>query len=496
VSGIEPGSSVRGQSVPEVDILDTAAAGPTAIRGGVLRTAGFVGGLLLALASAPLLVRHLGDAEFGRYSAVLAVIMIVAGLTEGGVNTVALRELSATTDPGDRNRLMGDLLGLRLILSAVGVGVAVGFSVVAGYGGDLVLGTFLAGLGLVAAMTQTLVATVLQSRLRFGWAALIELARQAVSTGLIVVLVLAGSGVVAFLAIAIPAGLGSLAFTVLLVRGTITLRPAFHPRRWVPLLRDTAVFALAIAVNTLYFRITLVIMSLVATASETGHFAISFRVMEVLVAVPVLLIGGAFPIISRAARSERFDFSAGRTFELGVYAGALAAVCLVLSAPFAIEVLVGRSDHPSVVVLQIQSVAIIASFIAVATGYPLLGMRRHRETLIANCASLLVVVILALALTPEWGARGAAIAAVIADFTLAGANAVFLVRQGGPRLPLTSLGVALLAGLCGYVVGTFVGIHPLIEAAAGGAIFLAVLALLGRFPPEVREVLRRPATSR
>ena len=172
------------------DIVATTAAGPAALRGGMLRTAGFVAGLLLALASAPLLIRHLGDAEFGRYSAVLAVIAIVAGLTEGGINTIALRELAAITDRGQRDRAMGDLLGLRLLLSCAGIAVAAGFAVVAGYGTSLVEGTLLAGLGMLLTVTQTLLATVLQSRLRFGWVTLIDLVRQATTTALIVALVL------------------------------------------------------------------------------------------------------------------------------------------------------------------------------------------------------------------------------------------------------------------------------------------------------------------
>ncbi|HTN26029.1 MAG TPA: hypothetical protein VL120_18715, partial [Solirubrobacteraceae bacterium] len=73
--------------VPPAELIDTSAAGPAAMRGGLLRTASFTGSLVFGILSAPLLVRHLGDAEFGRYSTALAVVAIVGGLTEGGVNT-------------------------------------------------------------------------------------------------------------------------------------------------------------------------------------------------------------------------------------------------------------------------------------------------------------------------------------------------------------------------------------------------------------------------
>ena len=253
------------------DIVGTSEAGPAAIRGGILRAGAFAGGLLLGIVAAPLLVRHLGDADFGRYSAVLAVIMIVNGLTEGGINTIAVRELSSRQDPVERDRVMRDLLGLRMVLSAVGIGLAVAFSAAAGYGSTLVLGTFIGAVGMATVVLQTLVATVLQSRLRFGWAALIELVRQAFVAATIVVLVVLDGSVLAFLAASVPAAAIALAITVALVRGTITLRPAFHPGRWLPLLRETLAVAIAVAVNAIYFRVALVVTSLVATAVETGH---------------------------------------------------------------------------------------------------------------------------------------------------------------------------------------------------------------------------------
>jgi O-antigen/teichoic acid export membrane protein len=477
----------------EIDLVDTAAAGPAAMRGGILRTASLVGGMLLALASTPLLIRHLGDADFGRYAAVLAIVTIVAGLMDGGITTVALRELSIRKDAGERARLMSDLLGMRLVLSVAGIAVGVGFAAIAGYGETLVVGTALAGVGVVLTSTQGLVAAVLQSSLRFGWAALIELARQLISTLLVVALVLAGASLLWFLAVPVPAGLAALVLTAVIVRGAIGLRPSFRPRRWLPLVRDTLVFAVAIAVNTLYFRVTLVILSLVGTAQQTGYFAISYRIVEVLILVPALLVGAAFPIISRAAHNDRdrFAFATGRMFELAVMVGALMSLCLMLVAPFAIEVLVGRSDHPSVAVLQIQSAALLASFVAAGTGFPLLSMRRHRETLWANCISLVLVLVLALTLASAYGARGAAVAAIAADFALAAANTVLLMRRGGPRLPLSAVPVALVAAVAGFVAGRLVGIHPMVEVVAGGVTFLAVLVVLRRFPPELRELLRR-----
>ena len=161
------------------DIVGTSAAGPAAIRGGLLRAAAFAGGLLLGVVAAPLLVRHLGDADFGRYSAVLAVIMIVNGLTEGGINTVAMRETVLRTGRVERDRAMRDLLGLRMVLSAVGIALAVAFSAAAGTARRSSGARSWPPSGWRPSCCRRSWRPSCRAGLRFGWAALIELVRQA-----------------------------------------------------------------------------------------------------------------------------------------------------------------------------------------------------------------------------------------------------------------------------------------------------------------------------
>jgi len=281
----------------------TPEAGRTAVRGSLLRSGGYVAGVLLTVISAPLLIRHLGIADFGRYTAVVSVVTIVAGVTEGGLNTIATREL-VTLAPGTRERLMANLLGIRLVLAGVGVGVATLFSALAGYGGALVLGTVLAGVGMVLQVTQSLFSTALQAELRFGWAAVADMVRQVATVTLIVALVIAGADIVAFLAVPIPAGLAALALTIVLVHGRMPMRPRLEPRIAWPVLKDTLPYTASVAVNVVYFRVAILVMSIIATAQQTGYFATSFRVVEILVAVPGLALGAAFPILARARRDD------------------------------------------------------------------------------------------------------------------------------------------------------------------------------------------------
>jgi O-antigen/teichoic acid export membrane protein len=476
----------------EGDVLDSAEAGPLALRGSAMRVAGYGGGMLLALLSAPLLIRHLGQVGFGHYVTAVSIVTIAAGLTEGGVNTIALREF-ASRSRSERDTVMANLLGVRIVLCLVGLLGAVAFTVAAGYDSTLIVGTAVAGVGVMTQVTQSLMSVPLQGTMRFGWVAGVDLLRQAISTGLIVALVLLGAQLVGLLAVTIPACLAALVLTLWLVRGTTPLRPVFDRHVCLPMLRDTFPFALALALNSIYFRMTVVIMSLTATALQAGYFSTSFRVVEILVFLPVLVLGAAYPIVARAERddAERFLHATRRMFELAVLVGVWLALALELGAGFIVELLGGDAAEPAASVLRIQGLAVMGTFVAVAGTFPLLSLRRHRELMFANAFGLVVTLVLALSLAPALQARGAALATVGAELVLATTVTLALIRaRPDLHLPLSVLPVALLAGLVAVAAGHFSGLHPVLEVLLATVVYAAALAVVGRFPPEIGHALR------
>jgi O-antigen/teichoic acid export membrane protein len=485
---------------PEEHVLDSPEAGAAAVRGSALRSAGYVAGLALSLVSAPLLTRHLGTVRFGQYIAVISLVTIVAGLTEGGLNSIALREYAARVG-AERATVMRDLIGIRLVLSVLGGLIAVALAAAFGYAHPLVLGTAVAVGGQMLQVYQTLLGTSLQGELRFGWITVLELVRQSVSVALIVAFVLAGAGLLPFFAIPVAAGLATLSVTFRITRRLIPLRPAFHPARWLPLLRDTFPFAAAIAVSVLYFRVVVIAMSLLASSLQTGYFGASFRVIEVLVGVPSLIAGAAFPILARTAAQgdeERLYYASGRLVEGTLVLGTFLSLMLVLAAKPVIDVLGGAAFAKSVPVLRIQGLALMATCVAVSAGYVLLALRRHRAILIANATALLVSVVASIVLISALDAQGGAIAVVIAELTLAGMQVTMLVKAR-PRLRRQFLVRPLAivaAGAAASAVQLIPGPPALAKAALGALAFAALLALTGSFPPEIRELLGNLRRSR
>lgn len=475
------------------DWLDAPEAGLIAIRGGALRITGYVSGIVIGLVSAPLLLRHLGVVDFGRYTVVLSIVTLAAGVTEGGLTAIGLREYSLR-DAGDRDQLMRQLLGIRLVLTVGGVAIAAVIAVAAGYERELVLGTLVVGVGLLLQSVQSLLSVALGATLRFGWVTLAELVRQVATVCAIVALVLAGAGLLPFFAVQVPAGLLALALTVAVVRNLMPLRPSFDRTRWLPLVRDVLPFTAATAVNIVYFRVTIVVVSLAASAQQTGYFATSQRILETLVGIPALIVSAVFPMLARSAAETdpaRIRHLIGRILEVATIFGVWMALSLILAARPIIAALAGAAYEPAVDVLRIQALALVATFLAIGCQFPLLALHRYRALLIANLAALLASVTLASILVPLYEARGGAIATVAAELALAVTTGVLLTRADrGLRLPIRIvLPVLFAAAAAGSL--TFVPWLPdAAVAVLGSVVYFGILIATRRMPPEVLHAFR------
>jgi O-antigen/teichoic acid export membrane protein len=478
------------------DILDTPEAGPAAIRGGVLRVVGYVVGVALTTVSAALLFRHLGVVDSGRYVTVIAVVTIASGLVDFGLVTIGVRELAVTAAP-ERSAIVSNLIGLRIALSTAGLLGVVGFAILAGYPDEMVVGTFVAGIGAFVAAAQATLGASLMVGLRLGWLTTLELLRQALVAIAIVVLVLADAGFVALTAAPIPAAAVVLGVTGVLVHDQVELRPTFNASRWRRVLLDMLPFAAATAVTTVYFRASVVLLSSISTGKEAGYFAASFRVIEVLLLVPNLIVGAAFPIFARAAEgdSSRLGYATGRVLDACAVAGGLLTVALIAGAPFIIDVVAGPEFAESSDVLQIQAVALMATFMGATFFYTLLSLRRHAALLILTLGALAVNLTLVALLGSSHGAEGAAVGVLIAEVLLVVSGGLALARSN-PLLRPSLRVIPRVLGAIGLSLGLVwaVGL-PAAAAMIVAAAFYTVLVVATRAVPaeliqEARSVIR------
>jgi O-antigen/teichoic acid export membrane protein len=474
-----------------LDLVDTPEAGPSVIRGSLVRLVGLILGTVATVASSAVIIRHLGVVDTGRFITVMALVVIVGSISDLGLSAVGVREYSVR-QPGERRRLLRNMLGMRLALVAVGLAVAVAFAVAARYTGAMVLGTVVAGVGMVLFVAQQSLTIPLHARLRFGWVASLQLAFQVGVAALGVVLALVGAGLLPFYALWVPVLIPVLVMTALVGGSETSVLPAVDAAEWRALLREILPYSAAVVLSVLYFRLVQILVSLLSSETQTGFFGVSFRIIETMTTIPPLLVSSALPVLARAAVNdpERFDYAGRRLVETMLAAGAGLAVVLFLGASFAVDLVAGPSFEPSVDVLRILAFALIGTFIIAARGYALLSLGRLRAMLVSNAVAFAVIVAAGIPLISAHGATGGAIALLTAEIVLAIGYELSLTRgRAQLRAPATYVIRIVAAAAIAVLPVSLLGLPSLAAATIGAGIYIVALTVLRAVPVELRDAL-------
>jgi O-antigen/teichoic acid export membrane protein len=196
-------------------------------------------------------------------------------------------------------------------------------------------------------------------------------------------------------------------------------------------------------------------------------------------------------VLARAARDdrERLDYARKRLLDTSIIFGVWMSLALVFGAAPAIHLLAGSDFDPAIGVLRIQGFALVATFVAVTLGFVLLSLRLHRPLLYANAVALTVSVVLTLAMTPVLGARGAAVASVTGETSLAVAYAVVLYRAHVPPLVSRRVVFGVVAAVLAALAPLATSLRgiPLVLASSG--LYFIVLVAAGGLPRELWEAL-------
>ncbi len=476
-----------------MDILDTAEAGPSVIRGSALRLGGYVLGALATLASSAVVIRHLGVIDTGHFLTVTALLSIVATVSDLGLTGYAVREYS-TRQRSERHLFLRNLLGIRIALASSGLVLAVLFGLLVGYPEVMVLGTVIAGFGMVFLVTQDGTAIPLQVGLRLGWVSGLQLALQVGVAIEAVLLALAGAGLLPFFALQIPVVIPVLVATAVVGGHDSRLMPSLDTREWRRMVGRILPYSAAVVLSVVYFQIAQVMTSLLSSPTQTGYFGVSFRVLLALTTLPSLLVSSALPLLARAARddTERFNYATRRLVETMVLAGCGLALSLFLGAGFAIRVVAGPGYGHSVEVLRILALALLGTYVIAARGYALLSLDRLRAMLVSTAIALAVVVGAGVPLISAYGAKGAAIALVAAELTLALGYELSLSHKRpelrlAPGYVLRAVAATLAAGAAALALD----LSSVVSAVLGLALYIAALLALGIIPAEIHEAVFR-----
>jgi O-antigen/teichoic acid export membrane protein len=429
---------------------------------------------LVALVTVIVLARHLGDAQYGRYTTLVAYSALVSVIADLGLSPLYTREAART--PGRIPDYLGTLLSGKVVLAVAASLVLAGALAFAGLGGLVVPGAVL----LVVTTYSSLLRNTFYARGRMEFEAVAILAETVIQAGLILAGARLGAGV-AFFVWAYAASYGftcAYCLVVVSVFGLGRPRPGFDAalfRRW---LRLAVPFALGAFLTNVYFRADVTILQHFKPFQEVGWYTFAYKPFEALQFVPLAVQAAVYPLLAVYYRDsrERLGTAYARFFKILVVLGwPLTVGTFVLAVP------VGRLFQlfpQSIPSLRILALAIV--FLFVNSAFTAMLYAIDRQDLFAWTTAIAVVVNvgLNLVLIPSYGYLAASAITVVTEMAFSVAAWCFVARVERLRWLRVSWRTVLAGLLMGAAVLPLASHSILLVAPAGAAVYAAALWLL------------------
>jgi O-antigen/teichoic acid export membrane protein len=467
------------------------------MRGGLLRTIAFGVVNLLGVVGSVVLLRYLGVADFGRYGTVIALVGIASGLADAGLNVTGSRELALQREGQDGRRLLGALLGVRLLLLTLAVGASVAFAVLAGYESAMIAGTALAGAGAILIGAQSTLTLPLVVQLKNGLLSINEVLKQVVLVVGIVALAVAGTALTPFFAVQLAVGAVALLAVPFLVDRAQLAWPSFSREDLRRLAFTALPVALAAIITAFYMRMLIIVASLLTSEYETGLFVTSARIVEMIGGLAMLISGVILPVATVAARDNRprLRYVLAHTTKLALLGGGLLALTVAVAARPIVVLLGGEEFAGAASVLRLQAPVVLTIFLVYAWIGFLIADGRRRDLVRCMLVGTVALLVSGVVLISLLDAEGAALAALVADLLLAAVilRAVRRVGDGEVGIGRSYLVryVLVLASSAGAAIAVAAVAPAVVAAVVAAAVFTGAAFALGLVPTEVRDLLPR-----
>ena len=417
-----------------------------------------------------LVVRRLGDVGYGKYSFILAYVAIFAIFSQMGLGPYTVREIAK--DRSQTRFLFWNTITLRLILSVITIILTTVSAHLLGYSPSIVIGVFIASLGLLLQAVQRPFNGIMVGNERLDYQATVQVAKQLVFVVLGAVLLFQGGRYLGLLI----ASLGGVAVMTIL-SATIILRrydvgfAAIQPRRWARLLRASIPFGVVGLATMTSYKIDTVFLSFFHGDAVVGWYAAPYNLIMMLMIISHSINQSLYPSLTRRYTEDAgtIDRVFGRVVKyLLIISLPIAVGATILARPI-VSALYGEAFSRSALALQVLVWVLPAMFLTDLFGHTAMAMDNERGVARVNAVSGVFNVALNLLLIPSYGLVGAAVTTVLTELVEI-AQYCFLLR---PEMTSVSVKDTLGRPLAASAI-----MSALVWITRGGNLLVTILAAM------------------
>lgn len=170
---------------------------------------------------------------------------------------------------------------------------------------------------------------------------------------------------------------------------------------------------------TLYMRIDQVMLgTMLNSREENGIYSAAVRIAEIWYFIPTAIIAAVQPIVVLKRKYSKLEYekSLQKLYDIIAFVGIAFGILVTLFGKFAVLLLYGEEYYRAVEVLQISTWAGLFATLGTVRSVWLVSENLQKYTLIYTTVGCITNISLNYILIPTLGAKGAAIATLIAQF--------------------------------------------------------------------------------
>jgi O-antigen/teichoic acid export membrane protein len=426
-----------------------------------------------------IIIHSLSESDFGRYSYIFSLLAIVGLVSELRLSRAVLSSVMDAREQA--GKIIGSYALLRLLISVVTYVVFLAIVVVSGNSNIVIAASALIGTSLIIAAWLRALALLCEARLWFRTLAVSMLAgfiAQGIAT---VIIAIVHGTVVTFMLAAIANFVVQLLYVMWALRGQGHLRLRWHRNEWWPWLKEAAPLSLGNALDTIYFRIDIVMLPIIASFSAAGFYGVGYKFSDLLGgAIPIAVLTPMLTLMVETWPHEIERFQ--RTFRHAVLLLSITGVAAgvgfaILARPVIVSIYGARYEQSSTAAVWLV-VGQVLHFYTALCFTTLMAVKRNFLYPVAMLIGVVINVLLNLVLIPRYSYTGSGVATVLTEIIVL-AVLVFGVARIPDigRLPVRPLMWIAVAGavMAGVMLALNTTAPWVVTGIVGGLVFLAVL---------------------
>jgi len=440
-----------------------------------------------------LVVRSLGDAEFGQYSIVFAWTALFSVIGDLGITQYLAREIAR--NPNKTEELFWDTVALRFFLGLLATIVTVGAAILfTSYSPELILGIGIYCLTYFMFMFVAPMNSLLTGHERIDLVSVLGVISQVIFMVICTIFLLLNLNFLWLLAAGVIAQPLVIALQVRTIRRNKLGPPRFRLNRamWWSLIRFGLPFGFTQIALNFAFRVDTIVLSNYVSDSEVGWYNVAYGLVLTLLGLATSFSTAILPTLSReyAKNPETIRPWYYNSVKVLLFLGLPIAVGTTLTASKIVALLYQPEIAPAAVALMILVWDL--PFVMYHTFSGNIANSTLREGSAARIYVSLGIVNLALNLflVPRFGIIGSSFATVLTD-VVGAAQFYFLFRwEFGAGLGLKRLiRIGIAAALTGVLTYLLRDLHFLVIVPISAVSYLVLVWMSGAFTADERGLL-------